>query len=253
MSNRWPRPIVLTYHEVVPGRPTSRYTVSCAQLDAHLHLMRFGIKNGAMQPRITFDDGHRSNSEYALALLEHYGVRATFFLTAGLIESRGDFMNWSQVRELLNHGHDIQAHGWSHRFLTLCNDDELQHELDFTKKYLEDKIGRPITSVSMPGGRIDSRILNAASKLGYSFVYVSDPWVHDQPYSGLEIIGRAMIRRNTGLRHIKGLIEQSTFTETSIRMAHFLRTSARLLVGESRYHRVWTAFASRSNLHSSLK
>ena len=253
MKTSWPQPTVLTYHEVLPGRPTSRYTVSCDQFDAHLRLILGCTADGAMRPIITFDDGHQSNADHALRLLDRYGMKATFFLTAGLIEKRHDFMRWSQVRELIQCGHSIGAHGWSHRFLPQCDNNDLRHELDFAKAHLEDKSGQPITEVSMPGGRFDTRVLRFASEAQYRSVYVSNPWVYDTPHPQLQVIGRAMIRNNIGLRRLKGLVEQTLITRGVIRMEQVIRSSAQFMCGDAQYHRVWAALANRSNLHSSLK
>lgn len=253
MNNSWPKPTVLAYHEVLPGRPTSRYTVSCDQFNAHLRFILGCTADGAMRPEITFDDGHHSNVDYALSLLERYGIKATFFLTAGLIENRNNFMRWSQVRELIQCGHSIGAHGWSHRFLPQCDNNDLRHELEFTKAYLEDKLGQPITDVSMPGGRVDSRVLRFASEAQYRSVYVSNPWVYEKPHPHLQVIGRAMIRNSIGLGRLGGLVGQTPCTRGIIRTEQVIRASAQFIFGDSQYHRVWTALANRSNLHSSLK
>src|SRR5262249_33362711 len=49
---------------------------------------------------ITFDDGYADNVERALPLLEVAGLRATFYLTSGLIESRGTLW-WDEIAHWL--------------------------------------------------------------------------------------------------------------------------------------------------------
>ena len=106
-----PRHGVLTYHEVGATPSGYIYSISAAQLDDHVRSL---MPEAAL---FTFDDGHQSHLHQAAPVLEKYGARGVFFVTAGWTESRPGYMSWAELRELAARGHRIQAHGWSHKFL----------------------------------------------------------------------------------------------------------------------------------------
>jgi peptidoglycan/xylan/chitin deacetylase (PgdA/CDA1 family) len=97
--------VVLRHHRVYDAgaRPLYRIGVSSEVFERQLELLaRLGfapvtIREGlawlgaAAEGRrvaLSFDDGYRDNVALALPRLQRYGARATFFLTAGLIEQR---------------------------------------------------------------------------------------------------------------------------------------------------------------------
>lgn len=100
---------VLCYHRVLPQPARAAYHDAdlvvtpeafgqhCAFLAAHFKVLPLGEamarwQKGERFPRpllsITFDDGYRDNAVYALPVLRAHGLRATFFVIAGLVDSR---------------------------------------------------------------------------------------------------------------------------------------------------------------------
>lgn len=118
---------------------------------------------------ITFDDGYANNLRIAAPLLAERGLPFTVFVTTDFVrEGVQGFMSPGEVKELAQiPGACIGAHGRSHRPLTECNDGELVAELVDSKNYLEDLLGRPVTSVAYPHGAVDRRVRNAAQSAGY--------------------------------------------------------------------------------------
>lgn len=245
---RWHSPTILTYHEVLPGVQVSRYSVTLREFAQHLLLFgRLKAQTG-VEPRLTFDDGHVSNILHALPLLQEYDFKATFFITVGRIGVGEQNLAWSQVKNLAADGHAIQAHGWSHKFMPDCSDGQLRQELTYAKACIEDKLGRAVSQVSMPGGRVNERVLRYASEAGYSRAYVSTPWTFTVRSFGFEVIGRVMVRSGMSLRLLEGLIQQTPIARGSVRSEDFVRTSLKLLLGEALYHRAWRLAARRSDL-----
>src|SRR6266481_5201969 len=79
---------VLAYHEILPSPSKYRYRVTSAQFRSHLSQFASsasGITSGGPLPRITFDDGHRSNFELAFPMLEQSSLKATFFVLVGCL------------------------------------------------------------------------------------------------------------------------------------------------------------------------
>ena len=89
----------LLYHELRPVKTRYSYVTPCGEFSAHCELFSRLRRNSAgLIPEITFDDGHVSDAHYALPVLGHFGLRATFFITAGWTGTRAGFMDWSELR-----------------------------------------------------------------------------------------------------------------------------------------------------------
>ena len=80
------------------------------------------------------------NCDRLLALLDQCGVKATFFVQ-GLVAEAFPAL----VRTFLQQGHEVQSHGYSHRPLFAMSRLELQRELDFARKAVEDAAGVEVT------------------------------------------------------------------------------------------------------------
>jgi peptidoglycan/xylan/chitin deacetylase (PgdA/CDA1 family) len=194
------RVVVLCYHSVHPSLPFSsaspglfadhlawlRETCRCVPFGRVLEAA--GDAHGGPTVAITFDDGYADNHEYALPLLVENGLHATFFLTAGFLESDRSTLErfrslrgvdpalirplrWGQVEELLQAGMDVGAHTVSHPNLARLGDRDLEHELTSSKRIIEDRIGRRIATMAYPFGRpkvhVDARVVEAVGRAGY--------------------------------------------------------------------------------------
>jgi len=233
---------VLTYHEVSQATGGSLYTVTPEQLRSHLALC---VRRQSAAPLITFDDGHVSNFEQALPLLSQTGVRAVFFITAGWTERRPDFMSWAQLRELARLGHSVQSHSWSHKLLTHLGLEDLDFELSASKEALEQKIGAPVFSISIPAGRWNRRVLEACGRAGYQQVFISEPWVYNAQPEGIQVVGRFMVRRDTRLDRLEQFCAGSKKLLWSLRAQHAIKRLARGIVGDHVYQYIWRLVAKR--------
>lgn len=102
---------------------------------------------------ITFDDSYDSQYD-AAAILESYGWRGTFYVPSGLIS--GEFedrqlMDWSQIEDLQERGHEIGAHTLSHVRASDVPEDIYNIEVLADKKILEEK-GISAESFAYPYG-----------------------------------------------------------------------------------------------------
>jgi peptidoglycan/xylan/chitin deacetylase (PgdA/CDA1 family) len=61
--------------------------------------------------------------------------------------------------------------------LTKLSDDQLTHELQDSKRILEQKLGHPVSAIAYPNGKYDLRVAKAASKANYliGFTEVTQP------------------------------------------------------------------------------
>jgi peptidoglycan/xylan/chitin deacetylase (PgdA/CDA1 family) len=107
----------------------------------------------------TFDDGDKSWVTNVLPLLKKYNFKATFFVTAGLLNKKG-FLSEDDLIKLKESGMEIGTHGFSHYPLNKLGDEELKFELGFSKKYIERIIKEEIKSFSFPNGVYNRKIIN---------------------------------------------------------------------------------------------
>jgi peptidoglycan/xylan/chitin deacetylase (PgdA/CDA1 family) len=134
---------------------------------------------------ITFDDGYADNHDVAAPILEHFGLPATFFVTAGLIETTRRFdhdaasphrfanLTWEQIRSLAARGFEIGSHGMSHRNLARCPREEAQAEIVQSREILREKLGTPPRSFAYPFGGprdITSEVLGEIRAAGFDLV-----------------------------------------------------------------------------------
>lgn len=239
-------PTVLTYHTVAEEPSAYIYSVSCRQFDEHLAWitsLHEQSRKPVPIPEVTFDDGVISDHRYALPLLSKHGCRAKFFVVAGFIGVRSDFMTWQQVREISAAGHSIQAHGMSHLLLTRANASELVSELDRSKKEIEDRLGFPVLELSLPGGRWNETVLRACAEVGFQRVYHSDPWKDPDKKYGMQFVGRLMVRNSMDVARLRAIVAREPGAILQYRTQHILKEAGKKLIGDQAYHWLWKQVA----------
>ncbi len=229
---------VLAYHEIMP-ESNYAYCVTSGAFAEHLRLFdSLAQRSQKSSVEITFDDGEQSQLHKALPLLAEHAVSARYFVTPGLIGTAAKFLGWDELKTLQNAGHSIQSHGWSHKFLTFCSDDELTHELRASKQLLEEKLGAAVEEISVPGGRWNRRVIEACAAAGYKRVYVSDPWI-TTVMSGIDVIGRFMVRRTTTNTELQKMVQKDRSALWKMRMRSQVRQGIVGVMGDDLYHRLW--------------
>ena len=239
------RTTVLTYHELSPQVPAYRYGLSCHDFEEHVRIAaQLQSSSGHKTPLVlSFDDGHSSNYTHALPILQKYSCKAIFFVIASRISESSDFMTWPQLKELVALGHKVEAHGWSHVFLTRCSDAELRVELSRSKAVLEDRLGVPVEALSAPHGRWNRRVVRACSEAGYRSLYTSTPWAAPRTINQVEVIGRLMVIRSMDSAQLLNWLTMGRVEVGLRRTQHALKQSAQYLLGNRLYHQLWTWYS----------
>ncbi|WP_353073460.1 polysaccharide deacetylase family protein [Tunturiibacter gelidoferens] len=236
---RPPYRLYLLYHELRPSRSEYSYVVETDQFEKQVDLFLELRKRHppGLFPEITFDDGHVSNFEFALPILQSRAIKAWFFITTGWTGQRPGYMGWQELRELQQAGQQIGAHGWSHALLTHCDPAQLHKELVEARLTLEDKLGVPVTGMSLPGGRSNQRVLDACREAGYTKVFTSVP--RPEPHPTGTIVGRLNIRGDMTLEWIAKLFESESGVLSSLKRQHHIKATAKTLLGDRLYEKLW--------------
>lgn len=141
---------ILAYHHVKRGGRLSTGDVLEEKLRRDLaHLLFFGyrvitfrdIADGGLDPDgryiiLTFDDGTKDHFMIVRPILNELGIPGVFYIVSGSVGWRS-FMDWAQVQQLIDDGHEIGSHTHSHARLTELGEEELFSELVGSREELE--------------------------------------------------------------------------------------------------------------------
>lgn len=192
-------PRVLCYHGVCDD-PPNEWSVTPAQLRAHLELLRRGCQPVTLDqivdwhlgttsvPRgavaVTFDDGFVDVLDAAAPILDEFGVPGAVFVPSELVSGgtpdtsyrpTRPFMNWSQVSELAAAGWTIGSHSLTHPRLSALSDDESRRQLVDSRDQIEQRLGRDILLHAYPFGTpatVSDRDRRLAEEAGYRAAFM---------------------------------------------------------------------------------
>ena len=115
---------------------------------------------------LTFDDG--PNPAWTPQLLDElaeYDIRATFFMLGGRAQEQAVL-----VKRIVEAGHLIGNHSWSHPNLAYTSALEVRNELVQTKDVLEQLSGKPVRFFRPPFGARRPIVFRIARELGMTVV-----------------------------------------------------------------------------------
>lgn len=208
----------LLYHDVVGGADwdssgfngpgTAKYKLNRPEFEAHLAAIAkvrdtpsrtaheiVNASDETLPFLLTFDDGGESAATRIAGLLEKYGWRGHFFVTAGQIGRKG-FLNTEQIRFLRRKGHVIGSHSFSHPVrMSHCSQEELTDEWTRSIKILSDILGEQVDTASVPGGYYSNRVGETAAAGGVRVLFNSEPTTAVHAVSGCLVVGRYNILR----------------------------------------------------------
>jgi peptidoglycan/xylan/chitin deacetylase (PgdA/CDA1 family) len=105
---------------------------------------------------ITFDDGYRNFYQTAFPVLKAYQFTATVFLVSSHtgnspMRFKGkECLTWGEIRELHSQGIQFGSHTVTHPELKFLARDQVEQELEESKKTIEDHLGAQVDSFSYP-------------------------------------------------------------------------------------------------------
>jgi peptidoglycan/xylan/chitin deacetylase (PgdA/CDA1 family) len=146
--------------------------------DAHITTW-FHNKPGAVS--ISFDDGGYTQYTAAYPILEKYSLKVTFGIVGEWTKEEAEMsaepdqfeikkMGWQQLLDLLDHGHEIAAHGYRHeRYDKFSPVDSLVRQMILVKSLIESKTNHPVVTIHYPYSFASGNIPVAARKAGFLF------------------------------------------------------------------------------------
>jgi len=123
---------------------------------------------------ITVDDGWRPFYEIAYPILKKYNLKATLFLYTDFVGG-GKAVKWEMVREMMQHGIEVQNHTKSHRNLTKIKDKEtfeqyfaaVEREIDTGEEKLKKNLDISPRFLAYPYGDTNDLVVEMLKKRGY--------------------------------------------------------------------------------------
>jgi peptidoglycan/xylan/chitin deacetylase (PgdA/CDA1 family) len=133
---------------------------------------------------VTFDDGFASILHNAVPILARYGVRATAFISSGLIDRRSRprsseplrRLTVDELRELAEHV-DIGSHGHDHIDLSRAPREVVEADLRASRDALGEILGVPPRFLAWPFGRSSEHSRDVASALGFIAAFSTERYV----------------------------------------------------------------------------
>ena len=126
---------------------------------------RGGRENDSKRVALTFDDGPDVMTKHYLELLSRLRVRATFFVVGENAERMPGL-----VSEYVRQGHEVGAHGWTHRPFPSLGFVDLETELSRTHAVLGAVDRQHRRFVRPPNGLVTASVLLRTAAAGFTTV-----------------------------------------------------------------------------------
>jgi len=121
-----------------------------------------GLARGTKKLALTYDDGPNDpHTPRLLEVLAKHSVKATFFLIGHFVQQRPDL-----AREIVQAGHVVGNHTFTHPLLTFKSVAEIRQELSACRSALQEAIGDHSNFFRPPFGGRRPAVLNIARALG---------------------------------------------------------------------------------------
>ena len=121
-----------------------------------------GLSPGTKQLALTYDDGPNDPHTFRLMeVLARHNVRATFFVIGRYVRQRPDI-----VRELIQAGHVVGNHTFTHPLLTFQSVAEVRQELTNCRQAIQEAIGEHSNLFRPPFGGRRPAVLRVVRELG---------------------------------------------------------------------------------------
>ena len=187
MSN-YSNPLIFTYHSV-----SSKFHVGLNSIDPNIfrkHIEFIASLNNSTDQnnhiKIAFDDGYESVYTNAFPIMEEYGLKGIVFPITGYIGKNNNWdvtfginqamhLNTDQILSLSDNGWEIGSHGHLHKSFKWLKIDEIKKDVETSKIFIENIIGKETTSFCPPFGDLTNKSINIIEEAGFTKLYMQLP------------------------------------------------------------------------------
>jgi peptidoglycan/xylan/chitin deacetylase (PgdA/CDA1 family) len=184
---------------------------------------------------LTFDDGCDSDATVAAPLLVALGLPAAFFVNPALVGTRGR-ASWDDLRHLAAQGFALGSHGLDHTLLDALPPAELERQVAGSKRELEERLGRTVDALALPGGTGGGRARQAARSAGYRLVFGSRPGAFRGDADA--VVPRIALRLGQGLEGFRSAVQRRPLFVLRQQARYALTLAGRRLLGTTGYARL---------------
>ncbi len=174
------------------------------------------------QPLVTFtyDDGFEECYTKINPVLKAFNISAAFFINPNFIDGDENYnkqfldrtktenkkpMTWQQINNLINDGHIIGSHTMDHLDLgTNLTQDQLEYQLGYSKKYIEEKTSNKCNMFAFPYGQeqhLKREALEVAKKY-YQYIFSGTDYKNYYSFNKA-VINRRHCEPNWPISHFK--------------------------------------------------
>tara|TARA_Y100001970_G_scaffold151833_1_gene185967 strand:- start:5138 stop:6151 length:1014 start_codon:yes stop_codon:yes gene_type:complete len=180
--------VVFMYHKFGVSKYPST-SVSLDQLDAHIRefakekysveplefIIDTILNDGELQNNtigISIDDADKSFYEIGWPKFKDKGMPVTLFVNTSTIhENNKNYLNWNQIRELINEGVSIGAHSHSHYHMSDLSIEEVRKEIETSNNIFLKELGRIPSLFAFPYGEANEEIINLLKEYKYKVAF----------------------------------------------------------------------------------
>lgn len=150
----------------------------------------------------TFDDGNSTDMPAAEALHER-GRTGKFYVLTSRID-RPHYLSIADMHHLSELGMEVGLHGRDHVDWSLLDNAGLQAETEEARSDLARAAGHAVTSVAIPFGRYNRRVIRKLTDAGFERIYTCDGgWAK----RGQQVQNRTSIRADMDLDHVRAILD----------------------------------------------
>ena len=121
---------------------------------------------------ISIDDADKSFYEVGWPKFKEMGFPVTLFVNTSTIhENNTNYLNWDQIRELVNEGVSIGAHSHSHYHMADLSVDKVRDEIEISNNIFLKELGSIPPLFAFPYGEANEEIINLLKEYKFKVAF----------------------------------------------------------------------------------
>ena len=121
---------------------------------------------------ISIDDADKSFYEVGWPKFKEMGFPVTLFVNTSTIhENNKNYLNWDQIRELVNEGVSIGAHSHSHYHMSDLSIEEVRDEIEISNNIFLKELGSIPPLFAFPYGEANEEIINLLKEYKFKVAF----------------------------------------------------------------------------------